>query len=327
MEFIESILKKERVKDDSKFERIILSIGNFTKFLDDFNRKRLALKVSSGDSLGLILSHACFPGLDSLNENVQLNALLLLQLVVSQNIETELRWYHVPMYEFLLKALSTRNPDILCLALDVSFEASEKLENKLTLRPNFFRFLERMIDISVHSVREVRHIYASKMEPFIQSSGVHTMKYASVLLPWLLGLVSEGPLSGVEIKDPLFTKVDIARSLKAVVKYSWPSLHSHKDYILAGVCRGVIVNSNVVDEKLNRSDDHSQSKEVKKLFFKECLYICQILYLTHCQWFDQQMVLLRKAISEKSEASRQILVLQELHEKTRSLVHDEAIQV
>ena len=32
MEFIESILKEERVKDDSKFERIILSIGNFTKF-------------------------------------------------------------------------------------------------------------------------------------------------------------------------------------------------------------------------------------------------------------------------------------------------------
>ena len=56
MEFIESILKKERVKDDSEFERIILSIDNFTKFLDDFNRKRLALKVSSGDSLGFILS-------------------------------------------------------------------------------------------------------------------------------------------------------------------------------------------------------------------------------------------------------------------------------
>ena len=71
--------------------------------------EKMPLKVSSGDSLGLILSHACFPGLDSLNENVQLNALLLLQLVVSQNIETELRWYHVPMYEFLLKALSTRN--------------------------------------------------------------------------------------------------------------------------------------------------------------------------------------------------------------------------
>ena len=39
MEFIESILKKERVKDDSEFERIVLSIDNFTKFLDDFNRK------------------------------------------------------------------------------------------------------------------------------------------------------------------------------------------------------------------------------------------------------------------------------------------------
>ena len=327
MEFIESILKKERVKDDSKFERIILSIGNFTKFLDDFNRKRLALKVSSGECLGLILSYACFPGLDSLNDNVQLNTLRLLQVIISQNIETELRWYHVPMYEFLLKALSTRNPEVLRLALDVSFEASEKLENKLTLRPNFFRFLDRLVDISVHSVREVRSIYACKMEPFIQSSGVHAMKYVSILLPWMLGLISEGPLSGVEIKDPLSTKVDIARSLKAVINYSWPSLHSHKEHILASVCRGVIVNSNVVDECLNRSDDNYQSKEVKNLFFKECLYICQILYLTHCRWFDQQMILLIKTISEKSASSRSLIALQELHEKTRNLIYDEMVQV
>ena len=124
------------------------------------------------------------------------------------------------------------------------FEASEKLENKLTFAQTSSVF-STDVDISVHSVREVRFYMQSKMEPFMQSSGVHTIvRIRTRKLTWL---ISEGPLSGVEIKDPLFTKVDIARSLKAVIKY-YGRHCIPKDYILAGVCRGVIVNSNVVNE-------------------------------------------------------------------------------
>ena len=77
MEFIEYSEERESQGCQSLSESFLVS--DFASFWTTSIGK-IRLKVSSGDNLGLILSHACFPGLDSLNENVQLNALLLLQL-------------------------------------------------------------------------------------------------------------------------------------------------------------------------------------------------------------------------------------------------------
>ena len=101
--YIKSIFKKERIPDTTQFDQVILKIDDAKIFLKEFNEKRKELKISTGDALGLILSYTCFPGIDSFNDDVQYLSLLILQEVLDENLDTELRWYHIPMYEFLLK--------------------------------------------------------------------------------------------------------------------------------------------------------------------------------------------------------------------------------
>ena len=310
--YIKSIFKKERIPDTTQFDQVILKIDDAKIFLKEFNEKRKELKISTGDALGLILSYTCFPGIDSFNDDVQYLSLLILQEVLDENLDTELRWYHIPMYEFLLKVLTTRNPKLLKLALDVSFKASEKLENKLTLRPNYFRFLDRLIDYSIHSVREVRYIYASKLELFIRSSEIHIIKYASILFPWLYGLISEGPLSGVEIKEPLPLKLAVIKSFKAIIEYSWPCLNSHKENILTNVCRGVIVNSNLVCSNENDNGNNT----TKELIFMEYVNICKILYLVNCLWVDQTLKLMIDTLEKRNKSSKAVVALKSLYKAT-----------
>ena len=101
--YIKSIFKKERIPDTTQFDQVILKIDDAKIFLKEFNEKRKELKISTGDALGLILSYTCFPGIDSFNDDVQYLSLLILQEVLDENLDTELRWYHIPMYEFLAR--------------------------------------------------------------------------------------------------------------------------------------------------------------------------------------------------------------------------------
>lgn len=247
VEFLNSVVGQVRLDDESFLGYMKnMSLGDQQgAFLSAFDRRCEAEKVGQGDRMGILLKFCCFPGMDSLDEKVQLVSIQILEHVVDKSIPTELRWYGAPLYEFMTRILSSRKETVLEPSLRVAFQMSEKLENKLTLRTDLFRFVEGVIEYAIHATEDVSEVYAAGLFPFIVSMGVHTSKYVSKLLPWLLGMVSSGPIIGLAIDKPLERKVQVLKACKAIVQNCWPCLGTYRESILSATCRGALVTSNV----------------------------------------------------------------------------------
>jgi hypothetical protein len=331
--FVARLLEKGRPKqsdsDDFREEMkgLLLPEESRAKFFEVFAAETA---LSSGDSLGVLFKYCVFPGLESLDDDVQLAAVLVLDQCVRDALPTELRWYAVPLYEFLLIALTVRdNQKLLAAAMKVAFETSEKLENKRTLRPDFFRFMERLLEYATHATEGASLTYGATMAPFVTSMGIHTTKYLSSMLPWLLGLVSKGVLMGGyiagndrEIDQKWDMKLGCVRTLKAALTSCWPCLsepeyEKTKENIIAAICRGALATRST--KVVGR--DEAPPSPGQQAVWKEYIAVAKLVKgLSPLGWYEATIEdhiiapLLARKVSDDSSFVTTLRLVQSLQE-------------
>ncbi|KAL0590161.1 hypothetical protein ABG067_001805 [Albugo candida] len=205
-----------------------------------------------GDVLGRLLA-LVFPLVDACNRTTQLVGIEILYHIIKNVTATELRWYSDILLQVLRRAITTRTPAVLDLALASLISALELLQIPSQSFDLYDQFFPRLInDANLAIEHEIRLLLLRSIRKMLTAMGapqsIHLIVYLQPLLEVTLrtfdstntALVSEALLL-----------------LKDIISSAWPRITYHTEDIFVGVLRSVAYCATLSAEGMHAGRDHT----------------------------------------------------------------------